>query len=503
MSDSLLCETVTGRSMTELRAARDAAIVGDLIELRLDGVADLDVAAALAGRRCPVIATCRASWEGGRFDGSEDERRSILSRALELGAEYVDIEWRAGFDDLIAQHPSRVVISSHDFDRVPADLDQRAHAMRATGAATIKIAAATERLSDTLALAEIARSGGAVVVGMGEGGIVTRLIPSRYGSRWTYAGDAVAPGQIAASRMVDEFRFREVGPHTQLFGVVSVNAMHSASPAMHNAAFAAAGVDAVYLPLRAADYDDFLSWATAMGLTGASITIPYKVDALSSATRADELTRKVGAANTVRRRGNDWDATNTDVAGFLAPLDPIFGGSLRGVRASVLGAGGSARAVSVALLSRGAAVTVHARRAEQVRDVTTALGVAAGEWPPGRASWDLLVNCTPLGGAALRDESPLPDGPFDGRVVYDLTYGPGESRLLRDARAAGCVTLDGLAMLIAQAERQFEWWLGARPVDGVMRAAAYRRLGISDVERSLSDPSREPDNARAATGGRP
>jgi shikimate 5-dehydrogenase len=86
------------------------------------------------------------------------------------------------------------------------------------------------------------------------------------------------------------------------------------------------------------------------------------------------------------------------------------------------------------------------------------------------------VNSTPLGGATHRDESPLPGGPFDGRLVYDLTYGPGESPLLREARAAGCETLDGLTMLVAQAERQFEWWTGQRPAPGVMQAAAERRV---------------------------
>jgi shikimate 5-dehydrogenase len=94
---------------------------------------------------------------------------------------------------------------------------------------------------------------------------------------------------------------------------------------------------------------------------------------------------------------------------------------------------------------------------------------------PG-GTWDVLVNCTPLGGAALRHESPLPGGPFTGRLVYDLTYGPGESPLIREAREAGCATIDGLPMLIAQAERQFQWWTGRAPAPGVMRAAAERRL---------------------------
>jgi shikimate 5-dehydrogenase len=126
-------------------------------------------------------------------------------------------------------------------------------------------------------------------------------------------------------------------------------------------------------------------------------------------------------------------------------------------------------------------VPVHARRDDQAREVTAALPgearAGSGAWPPPAGSWDLLVNCTPLGGGALRGESPLPDGPFDGRLVYDLTYGAGDSRLIEQARAAGCRTLDGLPMLIAQAERQFEWWTGDRPAAGVMADAAGRRLG--------------------------
>ncbi len=98
-----------------------------------------------------------------------------------------------------------------------------------------------------------------------------------------------------------------------------------------------------------------------------------------------------------------------------------------------------------------------------------------GAWPIPEG-WDLLVNCTPLGSPTLRDESPLPGGPFNGELVYDLTYGIGESRLLREARAAGCRTLDGLPMLVAQAERQFEWWIGQPPQPGVMRNAIERSV---------------------------
>jgi shikimate 5-dehydrogenase len=170
-----------------------------------------------------------------------------------------------------------------------------------------------------------------------------------------------------------------------------------------------------------------------------------------------------------------WAATNTDVDGFLEPLEAAVG-SLAGLRVSVLGAGGAARAVIVALLSRGAHVAVHARRPEQAHEVTMSLGAAIGDWPVPAGAWDVLVNCTPLGGATLRDESPMADQPLTGRLVYDLTYGPGESALLRDARQAGCAVIDGLPMLVAQAERQFAWWTGQPPAAGVMREAARTRM---------------------------
>src|SRR5688572_9490154 len=152
---ALLCETVTAESMAGLVAARDAAAAGDMVELRLDGVAGLDIGAALAGRRRPVIVTCRASWEVGRFDGIEEARKRILVRALELGADYVDVEWRAGFNDVVAKDPGRVVVSAHHFDGVPPDLAGQVASMRATGAATIKIAVTPARLADTIPLAEV------------------------------------------------------------------------------------------------------------------------------------------------------------------------------------------------------------------------------------------------------------------------------------------------------------------------------------------------------------
>jgi 3-dehydroquinate dehydratase/shikimate dehydrogenase len=464
--------------MADLRKRRDALRGVDLVELRLDTVSDPDPSAALAGRRMPAIITCRASWEGGGFKGSEEERHRILAQALALGAEYVDVEWKAEFADLIGSAPDRIIVSFHDFTGVPADLENRVRSMLGTGAAVVKAAVTPLRLGDLSALEQAGGSAGDghhVLIGMGERGLLTRVLPERFGSIWTYAGDLAGVGQVAVGTLLEMYRFREIDSAADLYGVVGSPITHSVSPAVHNASFRALGLDAVYLPLPAADVDDLLAFADALGLQGASVTIPFKVPLLERIAELDESARLTGAVNTIRRRGGSWQGTNTDVEGFLRPLDRR-GTILDGLRVSVLGAGGSARAVAVGLRERGARVTIHARRQQAAESVAAVASADVGPWPPSPGSWDLLVNCTPVGMHPDVTQSPLPDGPFDGRAVYDLIYNPQETRLLRDAKTAGCAIIGGLDMLVAQAEGQCRWWTGREPPAGIMKAAALRRL---------------------------
>jgi shikimate 5-dehydrogenase len=102
--------------------------------------------------------------------------------------------------------------------------------------------------------------------------------------------------------------------------------------------------------------------------------------------------------------------------------------------------------------------------------------VEVGGWPPEPGSWDLLINCTPVGMYPRVDDTPIPEACLTGRYVYDLIYNPSVTRLLREAAGKGCVTIGGLDMLVAQAREQFQWWVGTRPQPGVMREAALKRL---------------------------
>ncbi len=478
MSKPLLVITVAAPTTAELRRRRDAASAAgaDLVELRLDSVSDPDVTAALAGRRGPVIVTCRPEWEGGAFKDSEGERKKILDCALQRGAEYVDLELKAAFTpELIGSTGGkRIVLSSHDFQGVPKDLTERVRTMRAAGAEIVKVAITANSLADNLQLLQLERARNTVLIAMGPVGAPTRILAAHFHSHWTYAGDAHAPGMIPVARMLDEFRFRDVTEATAIYGVVGSPLTHTASPAMHNAAFRAAGIDAVYLPLVATTADDFTMFATALGVQGVSITIPYKVDLFQRADEMDELSRKVGAVNTYRRNGVGWQARNTDVSGFLAPLGGRL--NLRGARAAILGTGGAARAVAVALASAGGVVTVYGRNRGKAKDVAELAAGGTAPFPIPPKSWDLLVNTTPVGMFPNVDETPF-EGAFDGRVVYDLVYNPMETRLLKEAAAAGCDVIGGLDMLVAQAEDQSEWWTGRRAPAGLMREAALSYIG--------------------------
>ena len=477
MPRPLLVITVAAPTMAELRRQRDAASLAgaDVVELRLDSVSDPDASAAVAGRKCPVIVTCRPTWEGGAFQGPESDRRRILECALQQGAEYVDLEFKAAFSsELIAStHGKRIVLSAHDFEGVPADLIDRVRAMRSAGAEVVKVAITAQSLSDNLHLLQLERAPNTVLIGMGPAGLPSRVLAAHFHSKWSYAGDGHAPGMIPVARMLDEFRFRDLSDATQIYGVVGSPLSHSVSPAMHNAAFRAAGVDAVYIPLVASSAGDFTMFATALPVEGVSITIPYKVDLFHRADEMDELSRNAGAVNTYRREGVRWIGRNTDVSGFLQPLAGKL--ELRGARAVVLGTGGSARAVAVALHSAGSRVTVYGRNRGRAKDVAALAGGTAAAFPVAHGSWDLLVNTTPVGMYPDVEETPF-EGRFDGRLVYDLVYNPLKTRLLREAGEAGCQTIGGLDMLVAQAEDQSEWWTGRRPPAGLMKRAALDAL---------------------------
>lgn len=275
---------------------------------------------------------------------------------------------------------------------------------------------------------------------------------------------------------------------TRVFAVFGHPIGHSLSPAMHNAAFAALAMDAVYtaFDVRPEALRDALTAARVLGFGGLNLTVPLKELALPLLDRLDDSARLLGAANTVALSAGGLVGHNTDGAGFLEAAEEAFDGAPRGRAVLVLGAGGAGRAVALSCAQAGArAITLvdtDAARAQRVAAEIAARfpGAAAGVAPPpgeeaARAA-DWVVQATPVG---MRPEDPsllAPAAFRAGQCVFDLVYMYPETRLMAAARRAGARTANGLGMLLHQGMDAFRVWTGVTPPRAVMQAALEKAV---------------------------
>jgi len=264
----------------------------------------------------------------------------------------------------------------------------------------------------------------------------------------------------------------EVGAGTALCGIVLHPSGHTRSPAMHNAAFRALGLDAVYL---AFDVPPAALGAAVAGLRALrarqfAVSLPHKETVLAHLDEVDDTARRIGAVNTVTLRDGRLVGTNSDWIGAVRALERET--ELGGRRVVVLGAGGTARALVFGLRERAAHVTILNRTAERAASLARELGAesAGGLGELSRTPYDVLVNTTSVG---LRsDASPVPaEALREGSVVLDAVYDPERTRLLRDAGARGARVVPGKWMLVYQAAAQLELWTGRKAPVEIMEAA--------------------------------
>jgi shikimate dehydrogenase len=264
---------------------------------------------------------------------------------------------------------------------------------------------------------------------------------------------------------------------TEVYGIIGRPVAHSLSPAMHNAAFAALGLNKAYLPFEVEDVAGAMTGLRALGIRGASVTIPHKQAVLPHLDEIDPVAAKIGAVNTLVWNEGRLRGLNTDWLGANRALAEKL--ELEGSRVLILGAGGSARAIGFGLLEAGAKITLASRTPERGQPLARALGCP---WLPlaeaGSHRADALVNATSVGMAPLAEAMPIGRETLASfTVVMDIVYAPLATRLLQEARAAGCRTVDGLAMLLYQGAAQFELWTGRPAPLEVMREALLARIG--------------------------
>jgi 3-dehydroquinate dehydratase / shikimate dehydrogenase len=494
-----VCVSVCAKSFADMEAAcARARELGDIVELRLDCVDNGDpnpwLQSISATQPGPFIITYRPSEQGGHRVLSRAEREAFWKRDRDsLLRVLFDIE-----SDLVLEGAfdwARAIVSHHDFAGVPKNLERIYERLAATPAHVVKIAVQANDITDCLRIFHLLdrarkEQRNLIAIAMGNAGVATRILGPSRGSFLTYGSledeTATAPGQVTARQLRSVYHLDDINNDTMICGLIGLPVMHSVSPHMHNAAFMAEGVNGVYLPLEVRDVESFikrmvhprtreLDW----NLRGLSVTAPHKSSVIELLDWVEPDAREIGAVNTIVVQGHELRGYNTDVHGLIEPLTKRVG-SLKDLSVAVIGAGGAARAAVWALQRAQAKVSLFARTSVNVKALAQEFGV--GCEPVQSASftnYDVVINATPVGGAELVDRTNAVAEQLDGAgLVYDLIYNPLETEFLKQATKAGCETLGGFEMLVAQARLQFELWTGKLPASTLMYDAGRAALSV-------------------------
>ena len=558
---TLLCAAIRVESGEQaLRDAGEAKRAGaDLVEYRIDGFVEShlnqsperkrgvevtqrdpspqpsaggrgsEIIELVASSPIPCVVTCRSAAEGGEFTGSDADRAALLQAIVEADQppRYLDIELASleqsselqALSAALADRANvdssapRVIVSLHDYQCRPADLSRRLARLRERDDATIvKIAYRARSLRDNLELFEIVRERDrpTIALGMGEFGLLSRVLAPKFGGFLTFASlqdnAATAPGQPTLGDLTNLYRLGSINPKTKVFGVIGWPIGHSLSPMVHNAAFEAIDYDGVYLPMPVpTEWEHFKATLGAMvddralDFTGASVTIPHKEHLIRFAKeRVDEgwtidpIAEVAGAGNTIARAADGWCVVNTDAPAIVSCLENALG-DLAGRTILILGAGGAARAAAAGLLESHARALITNRNLDRAQKLVDELLLTADHgtetvetvaWGDrGNVQVAAIINTTPVGmvGGSAPDQSPIDLAAIAQQspdvVVFDSVYNPVVTPMLADARRLDLPTIDGVSLFVRQASLQSTLWTQQAPSEGLFDRLVRRRLG--------------------------
>lgn len=479
-----ICVSIGETSATAVLKRLDTIADADLFEVRFDHLPDnernkLVDTLADSDVRSKMIATLRPIAEGGRSTLSGEERMTFFSRLR--GYYACDLE-----EDIahISPDTQKKIVSFHDHSGVPEGLERIFGRLLSHRPDIVKIACTVDDAAAAIPLWNLLERAvrstvTAVPIAMGEAGKWTRIFGPAFGAPIVYAAadsdSATAAGQFTISDLKQGFRIGDITRNTAVYGVIGDPVSSSLSPAMHNAAFAANGDNAVFIPFQVKDLEAFFgrmvkreSREVELNFQGFAVTMPHKLAVMDILDEIDPNARKIGAVNTVLISDGRLIGKNTDADGFLAPLISRFG-DIGGMRFAVIGAGGAARACVHALNKRNADVTLYVRNAEKAGQGFNSSAVRIAELKEAESLGDpdVVVNTTPVG---MNGERLFSVDQLSGvRCVYDLIT--KETPLLEDSRRAGIDTIGGREMLLEQGILQYEAWMKRpAPRDAMRRA---------------------------------
>jgi len=501
MNEGKICVSVIGETVEDLLAKVEAAgRAADIVEVRTDALKPADLQSFFEQLKSDklLIITLRPIAEGGKSEADFNQRLNFWMSVYSQFPHDSESAWFDNEFDLRAglEWPSSTVIvrSHHNFESVPKDIF--GHYDSVPQHEIFKIAYAANDITDTIPIFQLLERAhehnkNIVPIAMGEAGKISRILGLAHGAAFTFAsldnGEETAAGQITATQLNDVFRVKQLGRETDVYGVIAGDTSYSMSPSLHNAAFAANDVNAVFAPLQVRNLDGFINRMVKGGtreidlnFKGFSVTNPHKQKILKYLDEIDQTASEIGAVNTIKfEKDGTLHGFNTDAAGFIEPLKKQI--DIAGKKAAVIGGGGAARACMFALMRDGADVTVFARDFEKAKLLANDMGAESSPFDANTnfEGFDIVVNATPVGTKG-REEDPLifSDALQGVEIVYDLTYNPNETKLLAEAKKANAKTLGGLEMLLTQAAAQYKIWTGKLAPLEVMAKAAKRHLKL-------------------------
>lgn len=464
-----------------------------VVEVRADLFPGIDISALVSSCPLPVLVTVRSTAEGGQGPDDAGQREASLREAHESGAAQVDFEFARDLPLMssLGIDPERVILSWHDAEETPADLEQIADAMLETTARTVKVVPTAKRLADVSRVLGMYgdsrdRRRRLLAFAMGAIGLPTRYLAPILGSpvafvAWNDRAPA-APGQTTLGQIRDAVSHLH-GPPQILYGVIGSNVGSSLSPLLHAAAYREESMPCLLVPVNVADENELEllfqpSGSTLfdrIGLTtgGWAVTSPYKRAAARSADILAPRAQRADAANTLILKPTQVIAENTDADGVVGSLTG------HGIEpcdrlAVVQGTGGAARGAAVGLDLAGASVILRGRDAVRTQKVAEAIDVAWCEPDTIPDGSELLVNATPLGGRP-DDQMPFSLDEIEKAVaVVDMVYADRPTPLAVVAIDSAVELIDGREMLAYQGFAQFAAFTGRIPP----KAAMFEALGV-------------------------
>lgn len=508
----LVCCPVISRSVEEtLEQMQQAKVDGaDIVEIRIDLLNNFnpkaDLTILLKERPLPIIITYRPKWEGGEYEGDEATRLDVLRLAIELDADYVDVELQVATDFIKSMRDKKsrmckIIVSNHNFESTPSveELRHLVERLQSTGADIVKFTTTATNITDVARVFQVFPHSQVPIIAsvISSRGLISSILCPKFGGYLTFGslgpGKESASGQPALTDLINIYRIKNLGKDTKVFGIIGNPVGHSKGPILHNRAFREIGLDAVYVPFLVDDLAEFLRVYSSPDFSGFSVTIPHKEAAVQCCDEVEPIAQSIGAVNTIVRRPSDGKLIgyNTDYTGAISAIEDGLKGRLSsgdwgntsplsGRLFVVVGAGGAGKALAYGAKEKGARVVIANRNYERAKALANLVG---GEAIPldkldsfCQENGMILANTTSVGMHPNVMESPISKEALVAYdLVFDAVYTPKVTRLLREAEEAGATVVSGLEMFIRQAMGQFELFTGT-PAPGVLMREIVARL---------------------------